>query len=167
MTTLIGEVLINAEVTVKTAAAPHERSRERTTRRNGTRPKTLASPAGEVDLTIPKLRERSFFPSVLGPAPESRLGPLRGDLTCLDRRGEYPQGLTMQAVAARCGEVVSTILVDVTALIEAVAADPGSRVRALAQGLRRFGHRHPVAYSLIFGATSGGADRHSSGSNVP
>lgn len=44
-----------------------ERTSERTTRRNGTRPKVLATPAGEVDLQIPKLREGSFFPSLLHP----------------------------------------------------------------------------------------------------
>ncbi|GAA1963619.1 hypothetical protein GCM10009776_27910 [Microbacterium deminutum] len=48
-------------------AAPHQRTTERTTRRNGARPKTLATPAGEVNLQIPKLREGSFFPSLLTP----------------------------------------------------------------------------------------------------
>lgn len=89
LTTLIGEVLtdpnlahsdvfrrmlqaglqdlIDAEATVKIGAARHERTPERTTRRNGTRPKMLATPAGEVDLAIPKLREGSFFPSLLSP----------------------------------------------------------------------------------------------------
>lgn len=52
---------------MKIGAAPHERAPERVTRRNGTRPKTLATPAGEVDLAIPKLREGSFFPSLLSP----------------------------------------------------------------------------------------------------
>lgn len=59
--------LINAEATARIGAAPHERTPERTTRRNGTRPKTLATPAGEVELAIPKLREGSFFPSPLSP----------------------------------------------------------------------------------------------------
>ncbi|WP_130866391.1 IS256 family transposase [Acidipropionibacterium timonense] len=59
--------LINAEATARIGAAPHERTPERTTRRNGTRSKTLATPAGEVDLAIPKLREGSFFPSLLSP----------------------------------------------------------------------------------------------------
>src|SRR3546814_3352160 len=59
--------LIDAEATVKIGAALHERTPERITRRNGTRPKTLATPAGEVDLQIPKLREGSFFPSLLHP----------------------------------------------------------------------------------------------------
>ena len=59
--------LIDAEATVRIGAAPHERTPGRTTRRNGTRPKTLATPAGEVALAIPKLREGSFFPSLLHP----------------------------------------------------------------------------------------------------
>ena len=59
--------LINAEAPVRVGAAPHERTPERTTRRNGTRAKALATPAGEVDLQIPKLREGSFFPSLLSP----------------------------------------------------------------------------------------------------
>lgn len=59
--------LINAEASARIGAAPHERTPQRTTRRNGTRPKTLATPAGEVELAIPKLREGSFFPSLLSP----------------------------------------------------------------------------------------------------
>ena len=59
--------LVNAEATVKIGADRYERSPERTTRRNGTRPKSLATPAGEVELAIPKLREGSFFPSLLHP----------------------------------------------------------------------------------------------------
>lgn len=41
--------LIDAEATAKIGAARYERTPERNTRRNGTRPKTLATPAGEVD----------------------------------------------------------------------------------------------------------------------
>lgn len=89
LTTLIGEVLadpdlahsdvfrrmlqaglqdlIDAQATVKIGAAPHERSPQRTTRRNARRTKTVATPAGEVDLAIPTLRQGSFFPSLLSP----------------------------------------------------------------------------------------------------
>lgn len=59
--------LIDAEATARIGAAPRERTPERTTRRDGVRPKTLATPAGEVDLAIPKLREGPFFPSLLHP----------------------------------------------------------------------------------------------------
>ncbi|EHM93308.1 hypothetical protein HMPREF0975_01958, partial [Actinomyces sp. oral taxon 849 str. F0330] len=49
-------------------AGPYERTEDRRTRRNGKRPKKLATTAGEVDLAIPKLRQGSFFPSLLSPA---------------------------------------------------------------------------------------------------
>lgn len=59
--------LIEAEVAAAIGAAKYERTEERSTRRNGTRTKKLATPAGEVDLAIPKLRQGSFFPSLLNP----------------------------------------------------------------------------------------------------
>ena len=59
--------LVEAEAAAKIGAGRYERTPERTTRRNGTRGKTLATPAGEVELAIPKLREGSFFPSLLNP----------------------------------------------------------------------------------------------------
>lgn len=59
--------LIDAEATTKIGAGPYERTEHRVTGRNGTRPKTLATPAEQLDLAIPKLREGSFFPSLLHP----------------------------------------------------------------------------------------------------
>ena len=59
--------LIDQEAAVVIGAERYERCDERTHRRNGTRPKILATPAGELDLAIPKLREGSFFPSLLEP----------------------------------------------------------------------------------------------------
>jgi len=59
--------LIDQEVAVKIGADRYQRCDERVTQRNGTRAKTLASPAGELELAIPKLREGSFFPSLLDP----------------------------------------------------------------------------------------------------
>ncbi|MCH8612010.1 IS256 family transposase [Arsenicicoccus dermatophilus] len=59
--------LVDAEATAKIGAGRYERTPDRTTRRNGTRPKTVATPAGELTLAIPKLREGSFFPSLLHP----------------------------------------------------------------------------------------------------
>ena len=57
--------LIEAEATAFIGAAPHERTETRTTQRNGHRPRLLSTPAGDVELAIPKLREGSFFPSLL------------------------------------------------------------------------------------------------------
>ena len=76
--------LINAEATAKIGAAPHERTPERVTRRNGTRPKTLATPA--------EAAGRVVLPVVAVPAAPRRQGPLRGDLPSLDRRGQHSQG---------------------------------------------------------------------------
>ncbi len=59
--------LIDAEAAARIGAGRYERTVQRTTRRNGTREKVLATPAGQLDLAIPKLREVSFFPSLLHP----------------------------------------------------------------------------------------------------
>ncbi|GAB3126392.1 transposase-like protein [Leifsonia psychrotolerans] len=56
--------LIDAEATAFIGAAPFERSDGRTTHRNGTRPRTLTTTAGDLDLKIPKLRAGTFFPAL-------------------------------------------------------------------------------------------------------
>src|SRR5690625_4936087 len=61
------QMLIDAEATAHIGAAKHERTTERTTQRNGTRDKTVATAAGEVTVRIPKTRTGSFFPSLLQP----------------------------------------------------------------------------------------------------
>lgn len=57
--------LIDAEATAVIGAGPWQRTAERTAQRNGTRPRTLTTTAGDLDLRIPKLRTGSFFPSLL------------------------------------------------------------------------------------------------------
>src|SRR4051794_9077605 len=57
--------LIEAEATAVIGARPHERTDARTAQRNGHRPRLLSTPAGDVELGIPKLRQGSFFPSLL------------------------------------------------------------------------------------------------------
>lgn len=59
--------LIDAELTQAIGAEPHERTDTRTNRRNGSRPRVLSTPAGDVELRIPKVREGAFFPSLLEP----------------------------------------------------------------------------------------------------
>jgi putative transposase len=63
--TTIYQALIEAELTAVIGAGPHERSEARTAQRNGFRPKTITSAAGDLELRIPKLRTGSFFPSLL------------------------------------------------------------------------------------------------------
>ena len=45
----------------------YERTEDRVTDRNGTRPRLLSTKAGDVELRIPKLRKGSFFPVILEP----------------------------------------------------------------------------------------------------
>jgi len=59
--------LIDAEVTAKIGAGRHERTESRSNYRNGNRERDLSTPAGDVELRIPKLRAGSFFPSLLEP----------------------------------------------------------------------------------------------------
>ena len=59
--------LIEAEATEVIGAARYERTDARVTDRNGSRPRLLTTKAGDVALSIPKLRAGSFFPTVLQP----------------------------------------------------------------------------------------------------
>jgi transposase-like protein len=52
--------LIEAEATAFIGAAPFERTADRITQRNGSRPRTLTTTAGDLNLKIPKLRNGSF-----------------------------------------------------------------------------------------------------------
>jgi transposase-like protein len=59
--------LIELEATSVIGADRYQRSDARKTERNGSRPRTLTTTAGDVRLRIPKLRKGSFFPSILEP----------------------------------------------------------------------------------------------------
>lgn len=59
--------LIEEELTSTIGAAKHERTESRTAHRNGSRDRLVSTPAGDVELKIPKLRKGSFFPELLEP----------------------------------------------------------------------------------------------------
>ena len=59
--------LVEFEAAGVIGADRYERTEDRITERNGSRPKLLATKAGDVELRIPKLRKGSFFPSILEP----------------------------------------------------------------------------------------------------
>ncbi|GCD91124.1 hypothetical protein NLS1_31300 [Nocardioides sp. LS1] len=48
-------------------AERYERTEDRVTERNGTRPKLLVTKAGDIEVRILKLRKGSYFPSILEP----------------------------------------------------------------------------------------------------
>jgi putative transposase len=59
--------LIEDEFSGVIGAGRYERSEDRATHRNGSRQRLLSTKAGDVELRIPKMREGSFFPSLLDP----------------------------------------------------------------------------------------------------
>ena len=59
------QALIEAEATEAIGAGRYQRTDGRTVHRNGHRPKTVSTTAGDVEVQIPKLRAGSFFPSLL------------------------------------------------------------------------------------------------------
>ena len=87
------QALIEAEATEAIGAGRYQRSGgARGTHRNGHRPKTVSTTAGDIEVHIPKLRAGSFFPSLL----ERRRR--------IDRalaRGDYG-GLRARRVDAQC-----------------------------------------------------------------
>jgi transposase-like protein len=64
---LLSQWFIEQEVTQQIGAAKHERTPTRQTQRNGYRERTWETRVGELDLRIPKLRQGSYFPSLLEP----------------------------------------------------------------------------------------------------
>jgi transposase-like protein len=64
---LVMQELIETEASERIGADRYERTDTRVTDRNGSRPRLLATQAGDVQLRIPKLRRGSFFPVILEP----------------------------------------------------------------------------------------------------
>jgi putative transposase len=59
------QALIETELSATIGAQPWEHTSSRTNQRNGSRPRTLSTTAGDLRLRIPKLRTGSFFPALL------------------------------------------------------------------------------------------------------
>jgi transposase-like protein len=62
---MVMQELIETDAAETIGAGRYERSESRTTERNGSRPRVIATQAGDVELQIPKLRQGSFFPVIL------------------------------------------------------------------------------------------------------
>lgn len=63
MAEMITDFVMEAEVTAKVGAGPHERSEERLTQRNGFRERRWDTRLGSLSLRIPKVREGGYVPS--------------------------------------------------------------------------------------------------------
>ena len=64
---MVMQELIDAEAAERIGAGRYERTQERVTESNGSRPRLVTTQAGDVGLRIPKLRKGSFFPVILEP----------------------------------------------------------------------------------------------------
>jgi len=64
---LVMQELVETEASQQVGAGRYERTDTRVTDRNGSRPRLVATQAGDVELRIPKLRRGSFFPAILQP----------------------------------------------------------------------------------------------------
>ena len=84
------QMLIDAEAAEHIGAGRHERSASRTTQRNGTRDRLVATTAGDVTVAIPKTRTGSFFPVAAGTAAAGGSGSARGGVRGLCARGVDP-----------------------------------------------------------------------------
>lgn len=65
MAEMIADFVMEAEVTGKVGAEPHERSEERTTHRNGHRERRWDTRLGTMMLKVPKVREGGYIPSFI------------------------------------------------------------------------------------------------------
>ncbi len=63
----LAQALIDLEASERIGARPYERTQTRHTYRNGRRLRRWDTRVGRIDLKIPKLRQGSFFPSLLEP----------------------------------------------------------------------------------------------------
>lgn len=68
---LLMQRLIELEASEQIGAGPYERTASRQTYRNGYRPRSWETRVGEVPLRIPKLRQGTYFPSLLEPRKRS------------------------------------------------------------------------------------------------
>ena len=81
------EGIMDAEVSSRIGAEYGERCPERVTQRNGYRSRAWDTRVGTMDLHIPKLREGSYFPSLLEPRRRSERALLAVIQQSGDRRG--------------------------------------------------------------------------------
>ena len=84
---LVMQELIEVEATERVGADRYERSDSRITERNGSRPRLLATQAGDVELKIPKLRKGIVLPvDPRATAPDRPSVVRRGDGGLRQRR---------------------------------------------------------------------------------
>ncbi len=121
------QAIMEAEVTEQVGADYGERAPERLTQRNGYRPRPWDTRVGTLGLRIPKLREGSYFPSLLEPRRRSE----RALLSVVQQA--YVEGVSTRRVddlvkALGCDGIsksqVSRICQELDAVVEAFLGRP-------------------------------------------
>jgi putative transposase len=69
---MVMQEVIEAEATEQMGAARYGRLNTRVTERNGSRPRLVATRAGDIELHMPTLREGSFFAPALSGSSRTR-----------------------------------------------------------------------------------------------
>jgi putative transposase len=64
---VLAQALMEAEVSVQIGAEHGERTPQRSTHRNGYRPRDWDTRVGTIELAVPRVRSGSFLPSILEP----------------------------------------------------------------------------------------------------
>ena len=163
---VVVQAIMEAEVVSKTGAGYGERTAERLTQRNGYRLRPWDTRVGTLDLHIPKLREGSYFPSLLEPRRRSE----RALLSVVQQA--YVEGVSTRRVddlvkALGCEGIsksqVSRICQELDSVVEAFLSRPldGSPypylwLDALTQKVREAGRIVNVSVAVATGVNSEG-----------
>jgi putative transposase len=89
--------LAETEAAERIGGGRYERTETRVTDRNGSRPRLLATLAGDVQLSIPNLRNGSFFPGILEPRRRVDRGWCSRSVNCLP----FPPGTSTRHQPSR------------------------------------------------------------------
>ena len=84
------QTVLELEAAEQIGAGRYERTPERKTYRNGHRERVWETRVGEIPLRIPKVRDGSYFPSLLEPRRRSEKALLGFGAAGVRRRGQYP-----------------------------------------------------------------------------
>ena len=123
------EGIMDAEVSSRIGAGYGERSPERVTQRNGYRSRAWDTRVGTMDLHIPKLREGSYFPSLLEPRRRSE----RALLAVIQQA--YVEGVSTRRVddlvkALGCEGISKSQVSRICQELDGVRVSPRARYRA-------------------------------------
>jgi putative transposase len=164
---VLAQALMEAEVSTQIGAAHGERTPQRATHRNGYRPREWDTRVGTVELAIPKLRQGSYFPSLLEPRRRAERALAAVVAQC------YVEGVSTRRVddiARQLGvdgiskSQVSRVCAELDELVAAwrdrpldAGPYPFVWVDALAMKVREGGR---VCNTAVLVATAAGADGH-------